>query len=151
MVNQKYARYSLFIVAFVLLAVAAIYAYSSLKQPFVPMYIIVWGFIGGASYVVKTVASYMGSGKFEDKYIPYHLARLVLGPALAMIVYFILKSGGVFGITLEVAGDKELYAYAVLAFASGYFVRHVIDTLSEIMDAVLKLPKDSKGTEQGQQ
>ena len=55
-----------------------------------------------------------------------------------------VKSGSIFGITLGVTGDKEFYVYAFLAFGSGYFVRHVIDLISKILDTVLNLPKDGQ-------
>jgi len=142
MIYQKYAKYFLLITTCILLVLAMIFTYS-LKQPLIPTYVVVWGFIGSATYVAKTVASYIGTGKFDDKYIPYHFARLIIGPALAVIVYFIVKSESVFGLTLAVTADKEFYIFSVLSFMSGYFVRHVIDMISEILNTVLKLPKNN--------
>jgi hypothetical protein len=124
-----------------LLAASLIYSYRAVNPPEVPLYIVLWGFIGSAAYVGKTVVGYIGTDKFEDRYIPFHVMRLIVGPAIAVILYFILVSRSFFGITLEVQPGYEAYAYAVVAFIGGYFVRHAIDIISNVLDSVFRLEK----------
>ena len=135
---KDYKKHILWIGTSILLIAAIIYVATSSNGPFIPFYIVVWGFIGAATYVVKTVAGLIGEGEFNDKFIPYHISRLAIGPSLAVIVYFLVVSGSFFGITFKTEAINIEYAYSALAFLSGYFVRQVVDSLSLIMDSIFK-------------
>ncbi len=123
----------------IILIATLTYATIFSSEPNIPVYIPIWGFIGASTYILKTIVGLIGKGEFEDKYIPFHVARLAIGPSLAVVVYLIVSTGSVFGITLKTDGGQNVYVYSAIAFLSGYFVRHVVDVLSNILDNVLKL------------
>jgi uncharacterized metal-binding protein len=58
-------------------------------------------------------------------------------------VYFILSSGGFFGLTIDVTKLSNLnlvqYVYAVVAFIAGYSVRHIIHMLSNIANSIFMI------------
>jgi hypothetical protein len=131
-----------------------------IHPPFVPRFVILWGFIGAATYTLKVTAKYLTDEvtnvrtrfsfhtqtpdkKFNKKYFPEHIVRLFLGTTLAVIVYFILSSGGFFGLTIDVTKLSNLnlvqYVYAVVAFIAGYSVRHIIHMLSNIANSIFMI------------
>ena len=116
--------------------------------PLVPRFVLIWGFIGAATYTLKVTAKYLTAEeenvkKFKKKYIPEHIVRLFLGTTLAVIVYFVLSSGGFFGLTVDVTKLSNLnlvqYVYAVVAFIAGYSVRHIIHMLSSIANSIFMI------------
>jgi len=140
---KDYEKHVLWLGACIIILIVLVYSAIFINEPQVPNYVIIWGFIGSATYVSKTVSGHIGNGSFESKFIPYHVSRLAIGPALAIIIYFILSSGSLLGITIKADGDNShlIYAYSAIAFMSGYFVRRVIETLSIILDNILKTNK----------
>ncbi len=137
---KNYERHILWLGVCIILFVVLAYSAIFLSEPPIPKNVIIWGFIGAATYVSKTVAGHIGKGTFDDQFIPFHVSRLAIGPALAVIVYFILSTGSLLGMTFRPEGDNlhVSYAYSAIAFMSGYFVRHVTDSLSVILDSLLK-------------
>lgn len=111
-----------------------------IHPPFIPRFVILWGFIGAATYVLKVTTGYMSRGTFKDEHIPDHIVRLFVGTALAITVYFVLSTGGFFGLTIDIARlpnpNLVQYVYAVIAFFSGYSSRHIIDVLSSIVNSL---------------
>jgi len=137
---KNYERHILWLGVCIIIFIVLGYSAFFFSDPNIPNYVIIWGFIGAATYVSKTVSGHIGKGTFDEQFIPFHVSRLAIGPALAVIVYFILSSGSLLGITIKTDGDNLhlMYAYSAIAFMSGYFVRHVIDSLSIILDTILK-------------
>jgi hypothetical protein len=108
----------------------------------IPRFIILWGYIGAAAYVLKTVTGKLGTGKYNGSYLPFHISRLFIGPALAVLMYFILRTGSFFGLSFDVTKvplDLLPYLYAGMAFLTGYFVRQIIETLSKIINAIFNI------------
>jgi hypothetical protein len=91
-----------------------------IHPPFIPLFVILWGFIGSATYVLKVTTGHMSRKNFEDQNIPDHIVRLFIGTALAIIVYFVLSTGGFFWLTIDVTRIPNpnliQYVYAVTAF-----------------------------------
>jgi hypothetical protein len=113
-----------------------------LSVPQIPRFIIIWGYIGAAAYLLKVVTGYMGKGNYSNQFLPYHIARLFIGPALAVIIYFILETGSFFGLSFDVtkvAPQLLPYLYAGVAFLTGYFARSIIETLSKIINGIFNL------------
>ncbi len=135
---QKAEKHILWIITGILLIASIIYSYRYIDKPYIPFYIVLWGFIGSTTYVVKTACGHISKDDFDDKYIPYYISRIIIGPAFAIVIYFMISSGSFFGITIKVAGDtyQVEYAYVAIAFMSGYFVRRIIEIISIIFDAI---------------
>ena len=70
-----------------------------------------------------------------------HVERLLIGTVIAVVVFFILITGGFFGLTIDIdklASTPVLipYVYAAVAFLTGYSVRGVTETISKIFESV---------------
>ena len=69
---------------------------------------------------------------------------------MAVVVYFVIVSGGFFGLTIDltkITPENVQYVYAALSFLSGYFVRRVIEKFSAILDSIFG--KDSPTPDDG--
>lgn len=113
-----------------------------LSTPQIPRFVLLWGFIGSAAYVLKVVTGVIGGNRYDNSYLPYHISRLVLGPALAAAAYFILLSGSIFGLSFDISKvDFQTlpYLYATVAFVTGYFVRPIINALSKMVNAIFNM------------
>jgi hypothetical protein len=113
-----------------------------LTVPQIPRWIFIWGFIGAAAYLLKVVTGYIGGGTYKPEFLPYHIARLFLGPALAAVVYFILETGSFFGLSFDVTKTPIPllpYLYAGVAFITGYSVRGIIETISKMVNSIFNV------------
>ena len=120
-----------------------------LAPPFIPDFIVYWGYIGSAVYVLKVVTIKMYSKEgFNRKYIPYHIGGLFVGTAVAIVTFFVLVTGGFFGLTIDFNKMSNpayiQYAYAVVAFFSGYSTRHFVSIMSGIVANVFQHDKRDK-------
>ena len=75
---------------------------NTLSVPQIPRFIILWGYIGAAAYLLKVVTGYLGSREYRSSYLPFHIVRLFIGPALAVLMYFILQTGSFFGLSFDI-------------------------------------------------
>jgi hypothetical protein len=122
-----------------------------LSTPQVPRFIIIWGYIGSAAYLLKVVTGYLGKGRYKTQFLPYHIARLFIGPALAVVIYFILETGSFFGLSFDITKvSLQLlpYLYAGVAFLTGYFARSIIETLSKVINGIFNLDTSEEGSKQ---
>ena len=107
--------------------------------PIIPLFVIIWGYIGASVYVLRITTYHIGKKDFQNAYIPFHVIRLFIGPAFAIIIFFILFSGGFFGLTIDltkVSPRYIQYVYAAIAFLTGYFVRRIIEILTNIVESI---------------
>jgi hypothetical protein len=108
-------------------------------MPIIPLFVIIWGYIGASVYVLRITTNHIGKKDFQNAYIPFHVIRLFIGPAFAIIIFFILFSGGFFGLTIDltkVSPRYIQYVYAAIAFLTGYFVRRIIEILTNIVESI---------------
>lgn len=130
--------------------ITSIFTPSNLEAPFIPRFIILWGYIGSAVYVLKvTTGKLREKQRFDLAHLPDHLARLFIGTIIAVFTFFVFVTGGFFGLTIDVTkiSNPEFieYVYAVIAFVSGYSVRHIVQMISTMLNAVFRLdPHDER-------
>ena len=108
-------------------------------MPIIPLFVIIWGYIGASVYVLRITTYHIGKKDFQNAYIPFHVIRLFIGPAFAIIIFFILFSGGFFGLTIDltkVSPRYIQYVYGAIAFLTGYFVRRIIEILTNIVESI---------------
>ena len=114
-----------------------------LEPPFIPRFIILWGYIGFALYVLKVTTTKINKKSFNLLYLPEHIARLFIGTVLAIFVFFVLVTGGFFGLTIDVTKisnpDFIEYVYAAVAFVAGYSARAIIKLISTMINSVLNM------------
>lgn len=124
-----------------------------IHAPFVPRFVLIWGFIGAATYLLKVTTTKLTHAGFDEKKIPEHISRLFIGTTLAVVSYFTLSTGGFFGLTIDVTKISHpgliQYVYAVISFISGYSVRHIIQILSNIANSMfmIQTPEDKRAHE----
>lgn len=110
--------------------------------PKIPIFVLLWGFIGSAVYVLKVLTGTISEKRYDNSYLPFHIARLFIGSALAAAAYFILITGSVFGLSIDFTKiDPTIipYVYAIVAFMTGYFVRPIIKSMSNIVNALFNI------------
>lgn len=123
---------------------------TNLEPPFIPRFIIIWGYIGSAVYVLKVTTGKLREKQgFDLNHLPDHLARLFIGTIIAVFTFFVLVTGGFFGLTIDVTkiSNPEFieYVYAAIAFVSGYSVRHIVKIISTFLNAIFRLdPQDER-------
>jgi hypothetical protein len=132
----------------------------NIHAPFVPRFVLIWGFIGAATYLLKVTTKKMREDDFHENEIPGHIARLFIGTTLAVVAYFTLATGGFFGLTIDVTKISHpgliQYVYAVISFIAGYSVRHIIQIISNIANSMFMIQteedveKEKKAGEKGE-
>ncbi len=115
--------------------------YEHIKPPAIPRFIIIWGYIGAAVYTLKVSVKKSVEDGFGPKYMIEHIVRLLIGTVIAVVLFFILITGGFFGLTIDIDKLAERpvlipYVYAAVAFLAGYSVRGVTETISKIFESV---------------
>jgi hypothetical protein len=91
---------------------------------------------------LKVVTGFLGKLDYRKEFLPYHISRLFIGPALAVVAYFILETGSFFGLSFDITKvSVQLlpYLYAGLAFTIGYSARSIIETISKIVNSVFNI------------
>jgi hypothetical protein len=76
---------------------------------------------------------------FRKKQIAFSVVRLFIGPALAILIFFILYSGGFFVLTIDLTKVSPRFiqfVYAAIAFLTGYFLHIIIGILSGIFTSI---------------
>jgi hypothetical protein len=124
-----------------------------MDTPFIHRFIALWGYIGASIYTLKVTTIKIYNNEFENRFIPWHIANLFVGTIAAIIISFILFTGGFFGLTIDVGKIADIrllpYVYAAVAFFSGYNVRHIIALTSGIIKNVFLHDARDQGSEKG--
>jgi hypothetical protein len=114
-------------------------------------YIPLWGLVGSSSYVFVTTAKYIKNGKFQRRYIPEQISRLVIGPAIAVVVFYVLSTGSFFGLSFDItkiaSGVSPAYVYAAVSFFVGYTTRGAIRTFSGIINTIFRMDDEEDDLE----
>lgn len=120
-------------------------------SPSFKSYIPLWGLVGSSSYVFVTTAKYIRNDKFHRRYIPEQISRLVIGPAIAVVVFYVVSTGSFFGLSFDItkiaSGVSPTYVYAAVSFFVGYTTRGAIKTFSGIINAVFRMDDEDDSSE----
>ena len=66
-----------------------------LHIPQIPRFVLLWEFIGSAVYVLKVITVAISDKRYDNSYLPHHIASFFIGSVLAAAVYFLLITGSV--------------------------------------------------------
>jgi len=97
---------------------------------YVPVYILVWGLLGGGVGVLHRLAFHRGDGKQGHELYTWVIAKPVIGMVMGGIVYFLAVSGELF-----LNGKTEIsniHFLNVLAFIAGFSDRFSIDLIDRV-------------------
>lgn len=98
------------------------------------------GMLGGLVHMSNSFAAYVGGLQLLWSWWWYYALRSLIGGALGLIVYFVLRAGLVAGST----GVDQLNPYGVAAICAlcGLFSKQAMNKLQEVMEHVLNVREE---------
>lgn len=98
--------------------------------------VIVAGILGSFVHGATSIADYIGNDCFKRTWCWFYLLRPVIGMALALVFYFVVRGG--FLSTNVGATDINPYGIAALAGLVGMFSKQATDKLSEVFSTLFR-------------
>ncbi len=98
--------------------------------------VIVAGMLGSFVHGATSLADYIGNNRFSRRWTWFYLLRPVIGMALALVFYFVIRGG--FLTTNVGATDINPYGIAALAGLVGMFSKQATDKLSEVFSTLFR-------------
>ena len=96
--------------------------------------------LGSFIHSATSFASYLGNHKLLRAWVGWYVLRPVIGMALGLVFYFLLRAGLV---TTESAAAVNEFGVAAVSALAGMFSKQAADKLEEVFDGVLASRKDS--------
>jgi len=96
--------------------------------------------LGSFIHSATSFASYLGNHKLLRAWVGWYVLRPVIGMALGLVFYFILRAGLV---TTESAAAVNEFGVAAVSALAGMFSKQAADKLEEIFDGVLASRTDA--------
>lgn len=101
--------------------------------------VIVAGMLGAFVHGSTSLADYIGNDRFSKSWTWFYLLRPVIGMALALVFYFVIRGG--FLTTSGGAKDINPYGIAALAGMVGMFSKQATDKLGEVFGTLFRSAK----------
>lgn len=98
--------------------------------------VIVAGMLGAFVHGSTSLADYLGNDRFGKSWTWFYLLRPVIGMALALVFYFVIRGG--FLTTSGGAKDINPYGIAALAGMVGMFSKQATDKLGEVFGTLFR-------------
>lgn len=98
--------------------------------------VIVAGVLGAFVHGATSLADYIGNDHFNRSWTWFYLLRPVIGMALALVFYFVIRGG--FLSTTGGAQDINPYGIAALSGLVGMFSKQATDKLSEVFGTLFR-------------
>lgn len=98
--------------------------------------VIVAGMLGAFVHGSTSLADYIGNDRFSRSWTWFYLLRPVIGMALALVFYFVIRGG--FLTTSGGAKDINPYGIAALAGMVGMFSKQATDKLGEVFGTLFR-------------
>lgn len=92
--------------------------------------------LGSFVHGATSLADYIGNNNFKKSWSWFYLLRPVIGMALALVFYFVIRGG--FLTTSGGAKDINPYGIAALAGLVGMFSKQATDKLSEVFGTLFR-------------
>ena len=96
--------------------------------------------LGSFVHSATSFATYLGNHKLLRAWVGWYVLRPVIGMALGLVFYFLLRAGLV---TTESAAAVNEFGVAALSALAGMFSKQAADKLEEVFDGVLASSKDA--------
>jgi len=96
--------------------------------------------LGSFVHSATSFATYLGNHKLLRAWVGWYVLRPVIGMALGLVFYFLLRAGLV---TTESASAVNEFGVAAVSALAGMFSKQAADKLEEVFDGVLASPKDA--------
>jgi len=99
--------------------------------------------LGSFVHSATSFATYLGNYKLLRAWVGWYVLRPVIGMALGLVFYFLLRAGLVIVTTESAAAVNEFGVAAVSALA-GMFSKQAADKLEEVFDGMVAAQKDGR-------
>src|SRR5262245_120541 len=96
--------------------------------------------LGSFVHSATSFATYLGNHKLLRAWVGWYVLRPVIGMALGLVFYFLLRAGLV---TTESAAAVNEFGVAAVSALAGMFSKQAADKLEEVFDGVLASHKDA--------
>jgi hypothetical protein len=104
-----------------------------------------FGILGGSTYGLASLTIWIANNKYEKSWNLWYISRPIVGGALALIFYFLLRAGLVGGFPINV-GD---FGFAAISIIIGLLATTAMKKLRDVFDVLFGIAKreDDMGDE----
>jgi hypothetical protein len=104
-----------------------------------------FGILGGSTYGLASLTIWIANNKYEKSWTLWYISRPIVGGALALIFYFLLRAGLVGGFPINV-GD---FGFAAISIIIGLLATTAMKKLRDVFDVLFGIAKreDNMGDE----
>jgi hypothetical protein len=104
-----------------------------------------FGILGGSTYGLASITTWIGNNKYEKSWTLWYVSRPIVGGALALVFYFLLRAGLVGGFPINV-GD---FGFAAISIIIGLLTTTAMKKLRDVFDVLFGIAKrkDEMGDE----
>lgn len=116
------------------------------------------GMIGATVHGLRSAVAFLGNGRFDRSWVPWYIARPVVGGLAALAVYFLLRGGllsnGVVGAGAAAEGGGagsggsspaavvSPFGVAAIGVLVGLFTERALDKLAEVIDQLFRTDRE---------
>jgi hypothetical protein len=104
-----------------------------------------FGILGGATYGLASLTIWIANNKYEKSWTLWYISRPIIGAALALIFYFLIRAGLVGGFPINV-GD---FGFAAISIIIGLLSTTAMKKIRDVFDVLFGIAKrkDEMGDE----
>jgi hypothetical protein len=99
-----------------------------------------FGILGGSTYGLASVTTWIGNNKYGKSWTLWYISRPIIGGALALMFYFLLRAGLVGGFPVNV-GD---FGFAAISIIIGLLTTTAMKKLRDIFDVLFGIEKSKE-------
>jgi hypothetical protein len=96
-----------------------------------------FGILGGSTYGLASITTWIGNNKYEKSWTLWYVSRPIIGGALALVFYFLLRAGLVGGFPINV-GD---FGFAAISIIIGLLATTAMKKIRDVFDVLFGIAK----------
>jgi hypothetical protein len=96
-----------------------------------------FGILGGSTYGLASITTWIGNNKYGNSWTLWYISRPVIGGALALVFYFLLRAGLVGGFPINV-GD---FGFAAISIIVGLLATTAMKKIRDVFDVLFGIAK----------
>jgi hypothetical protein len=96
-----------------------------------------FGVLGGATYGLASLTIWIANNKYERSWMLWYISRPIIGAALALIFYFLIRAGLVGGFPINI-GD---FGFAAISIIIGLLSTTTMKKLRDVFDVLFGIDK----------
>ena len=101
--------------------------------------VVIAGALGSLIHATTSFADYVGNRRFHSSWTAWYMVRLIVGTALALLLYFAFRGGFFSGSAQSNAVNP--YGIAALAGLAGLFSKQATDKLREVFETLFRVSR----------